>query len=342
MPGPPANRPDAPDARAVAEAFGLGAPSDPATPAARGELGRIWRLGTRTGLWAVKELFEPMSEAEAKLDVAFQLAALRAGVPLPEPRLRRDGGVLAEVTAATRDAVTVRVYAWVDFPQPPVHADAEEAAAILARMHQLAWPAEGPADPWYTEHVGAERWQALLKTSEAARPPWLEDLRAAVPELLAAEQLLSQRPPRTGPFQCCHLDFNPYNVLTDVRGQAVVIDWENSGGAAIDQELAMALMDFMSNDHEAGGFLDAYRRAGGPAVLAGAESFASAIAVQGYLIERYGLGAVASHATPESRHRSARWIVEMLGALITLPRIERVLASLPSRGLPWRTERDAR
>ncbi|MFI6990992.1 hypothetical protein [Nonomuraea wenchangensis] len=40
---------------AVAAAYGLGEPVGPAVYAARGELGRIWRLDTRRGSWAVKE-----------------------------------------------------------------------------------------------------------------------------------------------------------------------------------------------------------------------------------------------------------------------------------------------
>jgi len=58
--------------------------------AACGEQGRIWRLATRSGSWAVKKL-PPVVEAEAARDVEFQLAAAAAGIPLPRPRRMGDG-----------------------------------------------------------------------------------------------------------------------------------------------------------------------------------------------------------------------------------------------------------
>jgi len=75
--------PPPPDAAVIADAFGLGRPSGPAVFAARGELGRIWRLDTSDGTWAIKELLEPPTETEAADDVAFQEAAIRADVPMP-------------------------------------------------------------------------------------------------------------------------------------------------------------------------------------------------------------------------------------------------------------------
>ena len=99
MPAPTAPPPPPPDPRAVADAFGLGRPSGTAVAAARGELGRIWRLETATGTWAVKEIFEPGTEAAAQADVAFQEAALAAGVPMPRPIVGPRATVLAQVEA---------------------------------------------------------------------------------------------------------------------------------------------------------------------------------------------------------------------------------------------------
>ena len=86
-------------AQAVAEVYGLGSPNGAPVAAARGELGRIWQLDTDRGRWAVKELLDPTTdaaatEAVAKRDVAFQVAALEAGLPLPRPIVRGDGEVL--------------------------------------------------------------------------------------------------------------------------------------------------------------------------------------------------------------------------------------------------------
>src|SRR4051812_30098060 len=86
----------APDAIAVAAAYGLGTPVAAATVAARGELGRIWRLETIRGSWAVKELLRfdaETVEQAARADVVFQEAAIRAGIPMPRPVLAKSGDV---------------------------------------------------------------------------------------------------------------------------------------------------------------------------------------------------------------------------------------------------------
>ena len=69
--------------------FDLGDVAGAPVFAARGELGRIWRLDTDRGSWAVKESLVPTAEAAAAQDVRFQLIAHSAGIPLPLPRLTR-------------------------------------------------------------------------------------------------------------------------------------------------------------------------------------------------------------------------------------------------------------
>ncbi len=108
MPAPLAPPPPPPDAAAIADAYDLGRPLGPAVAAARGELGRIWRLETLTGTWAVKEIFSPDTEADAAADVAFQEAALAAGVPMPRPIRAGRGTVMAEVACASRCAPALR------------------------------------------------------------------------------------------------------------------------------------------------------------------------------------------------------------------------------------------
>lgn len=75
----------------VASAYGLGVPVGEAVYADRGELGRVWRLDTDRGSWALKDYGWPVEESAAQADVAFQLSAAAAGLPLPLPRQARDG-----------------------------------------------------------------------------------------------------------------------------------------------------------------------------------------------------------------------------------------------------------
>src|SRR3954463_913507 len=71
------------DAARLATAFDLGAPRSLHGPVARGVIGQVWRLETERGAWAVKEWFEPPDMEELAEGVAFQDAAMAAGVPAP-------------------------------------------------------------------------------------------------------------------------------------------------------------------------------------------------------------------------------------------------------------------
>ena len=53
-------------AEAIADAYDLGPVIDFSGPAARGELGEVWRLRTGRGVWAVKRSYEPFAAADAQ------------------------------------------------------------------------------------------------------------------------------------------------------------------------------------------------------------------------------------------------------------------------------------
>src|SRR5207253_2436310 len=69
------------DVAEICAAFGLGVPTAPPSYVARGELGRVSRLATTTGVWALKELelFVPSVDA-ADANVDLQESMLAAGV----------------------------------------------------------------------------------------------------------------------------------------------------------------------------------------------------------------------------------------------------------------------
>jgi Ser/Thr protein kinase RdoA (MazF antagonist) len=321
--------PPPPDAAAVADAYGLGRPLGPPVAAARGELGRIWRLETLTGTWAVKEIFEPDTEAEAGADVAFQEAALAAGIPMPRPIRARGGTVLAEVDAADRRA-TVRVYTWVDIAQPVRRAAATDAAAILGRLHALAIPDPRTMNAWFTDAVTAERWRGILAATELADAAWAPTLANLVPELVAGEPLIAAG--RHEPRITCHMDFNPENVLTDIGGRAVVVDWENSGPAAAEQELASVLAEFVPDPAGVPAFLHAYEDAGGPAHVRDGSSFAMCLAFQAELVAWYAERAIDPKVSAEDQARAVHWIGDIAANVFTPARIDRWLAASASRG----------
>lgn len=321
------------DAGVVASHYGLGRVVGPMSPAARGELGRVWRLPTAGGVVAVKELFVPPTEEAAAADVAFQLSARRAGVLLPLPVRRPDGRVLA----ALASGVTVRVYEWVDLrpredgaqrdststmdtasPGPD-----EQLGMVLARLHLMSEPTTDPPDPWFVEPVGEPAWSALLDTVDSARAPFAAGLRRLLPELLTLEEVLPV--PVRGDERRCHLDLDDSNLGRDDQGRLVVLDWENSGPASPVSELAMVVADHGSE--RAARLCGGYRDAGGPAVIRTPSDFATAIAVQGHLIEFYARRWLTT-ADADDRSRSESRLNQNVRAPLTRARIADIIAAI--------------
>ncbi|WP_188188103.1 phosphotransferase [Nonomuraea sp. SYSU D8015] len=294
--------------RAVARAYGLGEPAGPAGYAARGELGRIWRLDTQRGTWAVKELLVPQEEHDAREDAGFQLAARDAGVRLPRPVMTVDGDVLLDGRW--------RVYEWVDLAAGEVVMGAE-LGAVTAELHQVGHPAWGPATPWFSEPVGKAGWEALA----AAGGEWAAALERALPELAALDDLVS--PPGPDSLTTCHRDVNVENVRRASDGGVVVLDWENAGPARPAWELAKILVDLSLEGAVAA--YRAYRAAGGPAAVAEPADFSMAIAEQGHLLEFYVRRALSPEESGENRSRARDRVKAMLSRPLTPARIETLL-----------------
>lgn len=307
---------DGHDAAAVLTLLGIdGAPVAEPRFVARGAMGEVWRVDTEVGAFAVKALF-PWADVPARpADLAVQLAARRAGVPLPRP-----------VVSPTGDAVVAfggrahRAYEWVELGPRwtgPAPADlAAEAGAHLGRIHGLAWPVPAPADgggdpvdAWYREAPSKDRLAALARAGEAGARPWSYALIASfglIDELLVTADLFAPSPlapatPRIGSGRqpgtragseagrdltdaiVSHRDFHRDNVLPRAGGAGlVVIDWENCGPVDPAQELASAVVEVATGagrcDGEvAAAFVAAYRGTGGGARISGGPCFAMAV-----------------------------------------------------------------
>jgi Ser/Thr protein kinase RdoA (MazF antagonist) len=313
------------DPAAIAAAFDLGRPLGEPVPAAHGELGRIWRLETSRGRWAIKEPFEPPTEGAARADVDFQLAVLTAGVPMPRPIVGRDSRVLAAI-AGPVETVVVRAYSWLELVGEAPPTRAREAAAILGRIHAIRYPAAGRPTEWFTDPVGEGRWRDLVDEARRAAVEVSPLVEALVPELLAGEALL---PVRYGDaLQRCHLDFNLDNILLAADGGLAIVDWENSGPGSTDQELASALYELVGDPADARAFVAAYEGAGGPGRIHGPESFAMALAVQGHLVQLYARQAFAPAHGVGSRERGAWRIGQIASRPLTRAAIDEYLAAI--------------
>jgi aminoglycoside phosphotransferase (APT) family kinase protein len=313
-------------AGAIASAYGLGVLARDPVYATRGEQGLIWRLDTRGGSWAVKELLLPVAEAGAARDVEFQLAAWAAGIPLPLPRRARDGRVVLPAEEAG-SAWSVRVYRWADVCGGQAVTGAE-IGAVTARVHQVQHAGPGPAEAWFSEPVGEPAWQALLGDACRGEAGWAGALGRRLPGLIAVDAAVA--PPEPGLLRTCHRDLNTENILRAVSGGVTVLDWENSGPAQPERELA-AIVSGLAADagtQAARTAYAAYQAAGGPARLSGPADFATAIAVQGHLLQFYGRRALDRAESAENRARSRKRLDQILSQPLTTSRIDRLLGLL--------------
>jgi Ser/Thr protein kinase RdoA (MazF antagonist) len=251
-----------PDAATLASRFGLGKPTGPMAPVARGAMGRVWSLRTDRGRWAVKALFDWADAAGAETDVALQEAAAAAGVALPRP-VRSLAGAVVETVAGRR----WRVHAWAELAPPPAlpvdPALAGQVGALLAGLHRLALPAPAPISPWFTRQPPAARWSELLAAATDAGGAWAPALREAMPGIAELSRVAALPPAE--PAILCHCDLIPENVRPGPGG-LVVIDWEHAGALPPGWELGYVVAAWCARQRDAAGaraLVGAYRECGG-------------------------------------------------------------------------------
>ena len=304
----------------VAARFGLGGGARLTGITARGEQGRISQLESAGGRFAVKETFDPFSDAEAEDVAAFQEAAIRAGVPAPAVVRTPEGA--AQATLA--DGRTVRVYGWVEVGRPDRAVDPGAVGTVLGRMHGAGFRGAAGEDPWYADPVGADRWAELAERFSAAGGPHAAALAALVPELVALEQLLT--PPLT--LSTCHRDLWADNLLPAPGGGLCAIDWDNAGLAGPEQELAMLAVEFAAEDpRRVVALIEAYRAAGGRAELTRPGDFSMTIAQIGHVGETAIATWLDPAEAPEERRRQEARIEEFVTLALTRETVERILAA---------------
>jgi thiamine kinase-like enzyme len=163
----------------------------------------------------------------------------------------------------------------------------------------------------------------------SARPPWADVFEGLVPIVLGAVE--GTAPARAAPSITCHLDYNPENVLVDIHGAPVVVDWENSGPGSAEQELASVVAEFVADAAATPSFLAAYEDAGGPARLIDRSSFAMTAVVQANLVETYARWALDNAAPEDDRALAMHFIGDIAANAFTLARIDGWLEAAGAR-----------
>jgi thiamine kinase-like enzyme len=307
----------------IANRYGLGDRATLTGPVARGELGQVWRLNTSNGTLAVKEPFEPKSEAESREEAEIQEVARDSGIPAPGVLRSADG----DVSLLVGD-VRICVFEWVDVLERDPRLDPVSVGQIVASIHQVPLPEIRGEDPWYREPITSDRWQELTDDLRAARAPFADELASYRGELAVLGALVE--PPTV--LQTCHRDLWADNLRATPDGGLCVLDWENFGLADPSQELCLVLFEFGAGEAErARDIYQAYVETGGPGRVTGRRTFSMLIAQLGHIGEAGCKQWLTAGASSPEREHAATWVGEFLGQPLSSDAIDRILDAILSR-----------
>ena len=239
---------------------------------------------------------------------------------MPQVVRTTSGEVLAELESAT-----VRVYEWVDLQRRDAPLDpADRRPGRCRNSSRRTTSASNPVDPWYTDPIGAERWDDLIGQLTAAGAEFAEPLARQRDELVALEELLEW----PSSLQTCHRDLFADNVLRTPSGAVCVIDWENSGLADPSQELGLVLFEFSRGvPQRARALYDAYIDAGGPGRIERPGNFSMVIAQIAHIGEISCARWLAPSRRAERQHNAGR-VDEFLTDGITRRMIDGLVAAV--------------
>ena len=292
------------------------------SPGPRGARGQIWRLAAGPEVFALKHVFEgaPPARGEVGTEIDFARRATAAGVCLPASHAARDGEYVVPLTHGG----WLRLYDWLELSSADLAASAEALGILLARLHRCAPTADrepngAPPDRWYAVPPPKHQWGPLIARAAEADMSWAARLAAAAGHLPALHSSLASTDPAG--MLLCHRDLHPGNVLFDVAGDLVVVDWEDVGPADPAQELARTLVACY---HDSAPDLDSMQRAyrsyvdaGGPARVRSEADFTMVIATQLNFLSRQ----VHVALDPTAPARDLEWaeleIDESLRCLLT-------------------------
>jgi Ser/Thr protein kinase RdoA (MazF antagonist) len=304
----------------IAVRYGLGTASGPLELEARGEQGVVWRLETPAGPYAVKELVMRRTDEDMAANVAFQERAAAGATSYDVARTMRttDGLVLSSVGDRQ-----IQVQSWLDMAGPDPSIDPRPVGRMLAELHASGEATAETVHPWFTDPVGAARWQQHVDALTQTYPDIAARLAAVVPDLVAFEDLLVD----PVDLRTCHRDLWADNVRMTPSGRLCVFDWDNCGSADVDHELAMVVWEFGLDDADRiRAFVDSYEAAGGPGRVTDPGDFTMIIAQFGHFYEMAAAPFIDLTATEAERVHGVERFDEFDSRQLTMDAIGQIIS----------------
>lgn len=312
----------------------LGAPSDKLTRVFGGFHHKMWRLNTRAGLYAVKQLCpdtdvqNPVTVRHYNSTESIAQAFSTQGIPAVHA-IEYDSHYLHVM-----DNTGYLVYPWtnaVALEKENITVEhALEVARIMARMHS--------ADLAISEHRDAQydiqpedKLRALVEQSIDQKVHKARELSEQLPSLFAIVANNKLAVPVLAQHRVIsHGDMDHKNVLWDTAGKALVIDWESARKLNPTHEIILEALEWSGVTAEFDvtlfkNMLDAYSEAGG--VLEPASLEPSFHCVLGDWLNwlMYNLG---RNIFLENGDPSALGATQVELALSTILNLERLIPSL--------------
>lgn len=314
-------------AEELADAFGLGAVTAPASPVSFTPMGRCWSLVTDRGRWLAVTVYDWITDAQAEIGGRLRDAAVAAGVAAPTPVRSPGGRLILPVQGENW-----RVHEWIEVGPVPViptpSAVARQVGTTYGLLHTLAIPSEMPMSWYLTTRKSSTDWENLLARARAVQKPWAEQLAQSLPSLADLGRIELDVDPAD--FILCNSNLIPEHVRIGHNGELVVTEWDFTGSQTPALEIGAALGQWTLRptlNHKAvTAFRDGYIEAAGEWPKLDLSSFA--VAVSGWLNWTYNTICESINPTnADQADVTERGTLDLLTHPMTRATLEELLAA---------------
>jgi len=216
----------------ICDTFHLGTALDGATPVSGGLIHRMWKINTRSGAFAIKELDAAIMKRPgiySSYTQSEEIAAALKNKKIPaETALINNKTTLYEI-----DGSVVMVFPWVEGKiltlDQVTTGHANQIGKIVAAIHSANITTFDLPIP-EIHFITADRWHSLVDEAFNTKVVWAEEANVNLPNWIAwtdiykkAKEQLNQN------LIISHRDMDPKNVIWRDPISPVLIDWEGAG-----------------------------------------------------------------------------------------------------------------